>query len=169
MLKKAAILVASVLIVSALWFAGMEILYSRVLAFSSNVVLHFGGRESRVAVEKHDDEHVFFVDTIIEGRQARFPQRIQSLLYPTIMVIAWQLFIAFTRGWKQSLGSGKWNIGLFFVFQVLFLLLLTAYHSSATAKFIYDMLMESFYVIAVVIIIIDNIRHPSLFLQNKAS
>ncbi len=164
MLKKAGILLAGILIVSILWMAGLEVVYARVLAFSSNVVLDIGGRESNIAVEREEDTYLFRVYTRLDGREAHYPQEFQTILYPTIIVIAWQLFLALGSGWRQFLRSGKWNMGIFFLCQVIFLLLLTAVHSSDTASFFYEMLIDSFYVIAIVIIITDNIRNPGLFI-----
>ncbi len=160
MTRKVLILLASVLLITAIWFFGAEVIYARILAFTSNVILSLVGSSSSIAVEEKGGEYLFRVYLIIDGQQGSFPQRIQTLLLPTIIVFSWQFFVAIVSGWRQFLRSAKWNIGLFFAFQVLFLLLLTRYHISAAAAFIYDILMESFYVIAVVIVIIDNIRFP---------
>ncbi len=119
-----------------------------------------GGSERSIAVKEEGGEFVFRVFFMFDGREATFPQRIQTLMLPTIIILSWQVFIAIIGGWRQFMHSAKWNLTLFFSFQVVFLLLLTVYYESAAAAFVYDLLMESFYVIAVVIIIIDNIRHP---------
>ncbi len=160
MLKKIAQLAISIIIVSTLWFVGLETVYTRVLAFSSNVVLGIWGRNASIVVEKENGEYLFRVYTEFEGIKANYPQRVQSLFYPTIIVLSWQVFLAFAMGWRKSLRSGVKNLGLFFLFHILFLLLLTAYYSSSIARFFYDMMLESFYVIAVVVIAIDYIRHP---------
>ncbi len=165
MLKKVGILLASILIVSALWLTGLEVVYARVLAFSTNVVLDIGGRESNITVERDTGTDLFRVHRTVDGRGSTYPQELQTIFYPTIIIIAWQVFLAFVFGWKQFIRSGKWNIGIFFLCHVIFLLLLTAYHSSETARFFYEMLIESFYVIAIVLIITDNIRNPGMFIN----
>ncbi len=160
MLRKILILLGSALLVTAIWMLGAEVVYARIMTFVSNVLLSLGGSGSTIAVEQEAGEYLFRVHFMLDGQQASFPQKIQTLLLPTIIILSWQLFIAFVSSWKHFLSSAKWNISLFFGFQMLFLLLLTAYYQSTLAAFIYDMLMESFYVIAVVIIIIDNIINP---------
>ncbi len=145
---------------SAIWMLGAEVIYARIMAFVSNLLLSVGGSGSTITVEEEAGEYLFRVHFMLDGQQASFPQRIQTLLLPTIIVLSWQVFVAIISGWRQCLRSAKWNVSLFFSFQVLFLLLLTAYYTSGFAAFVYDLLMESFYVIAVVIIIIDNIRYP---------
>lgn len=158
--KKVLILLASALLVTAIWFLGAEVIYARILAFASNVLLSLAGSSINIAVEEEAGEYLFRVYLMIDGQRGSFPQMIQTLLFPTIIVLSWQLFVAMVSGWRQFLRSAKWNIGLFFAFQVLFLLILTAYHTSAVAAFVYTILMESFSVIAVVIVIIDHIRFP---------
>jgi len=160
MLRKTLVLLGSALLVTAIWTLGAEVIYARIMAFVSNLLLSLGGSGSTIAVEEEAGEYLFRVHFMLDGQEASFPQKIQTLLLPTIIVLAWQVFVAFISGWRQCLRSAKWNVSLFFAFQVLFLLLLTAYHTSSLAAFVYDLLMESFYVIAVVIIIVDNIRNP---------
>ena len=169
MFKKIALLIASILIVATLWFVGAEVIYARVMTFASNVVLSIGGSDTHLTVDREDGEDIFRVHTEMDDQEASYPQKIQTLLYPTIIVLSWQVFVAFISGARATLRSGKWNLGLFFAFQVLFLLLLTAYYTSPVAAFIYDMMLESFYVIAVVIIIIDNIRHPVFLSASQSS
>ncbi|TVR43935.1 MAG: hypothetical protein EA394_00670 [Bacteroidia bacterium] len=165
LVRRIGLLLASILVVTALWMVGVEGAYARLLSFSTNIVLNVSGGDTSVAVEKENGDLLFRVITTFEGQRVRFPQKIESLLYPTIMIIAWQLFVAFTLGIKRSLSGLKWNFPAFFVFQLLFVLLLTAYYSSSLARYTYDLLTDSFYVIALVIIIIDNVRNPQLFIR----
>jgi len=166
MIKKIAILLICALAVTFLWFIGLEMLYARLMAFASNLVMAIGGSEARVVVEQQNGEGLFRVHTVMDGNQANYPQRIQTLLYPTIIILGWQLFTLFIRGWKQLLSSAGLSIGVFFTIQVIFLLLLSIYHTSDAGSFFYDLLMESFYVIALAIVIIDNIRFP-VFLSGE--
>lgn len=167
MTKKIILLLASVLIVSALWLSGLQNVYARVLVFSTNTVLDMGGRYSHIKVAEDKGDGIFHVFTIVDDTKVNFRQSFQTLLYPTIIVLAWHLFTVFVLGWRTSLRSAKWNIPLFILFQVIFLLLLTAYYSSQVARFIYTMMMEGFYVIAIIIVIIDSIRHPEIIKRPK--
>ncbi len=167
MIKKIVILLICALAVTSLWFIGLEILYARLMAFASSLVMAIGGSEAHIVVEQENGEGLFRVHTIMDGNKASYPQRIQTLLYPTIIILGWQIFTAFMRSWRQLLRSAGLNLGVFFSIQVIFLLLLSIYHTSGTGRFFYDLLMESFYVIAVAIIIIDNIRFPVFVPEQK--
>ena len=52
------------------------------------------------------------------------------------------------------------SIALLFAFQIFFLLLLTGFHNSTLARYIYEMFLDSFYIVALAIILIDNFRNP---------
>ncbi len=162
MTKKIVLLLSAILIVSVLWLVGLQSGYARVLAFSANTVLDMGGRYSHIKVAEDNGDDIFHIFTIVDGTRVNYRQSFQTLLYPAIIVLAWQLFTLFILGWRTSLRSGKWNILLFIIFQVIFLMLLTAYYASPVARFVYTMMMEGFYVIAIIIVIIDSIRHPDI-------
>ena len=160
MIRKIALLLSLSLLVALLWFSGHEGLYARVLVGPANAVLGIAGRETRIRVEEQNGRDVFMVHTRIDGRQAMYPQRFGALLIPTVMILSWQGFTAFYLKRRRALRSTALNFGIFLGFQVVFLLLLSAYHGSAAARYVYDMLMDSFYIVAMAIIIIDHIRHP---------
>lgn len=160
MLKRILILLSSILLVTAAWFAGTEALYARLMVSATNVTLMGSGSEVRIALEEENGKHLFRVHTFVGDKRASFPQYIQSLLYPTILLLAWLLFLLFTMGWQHSLRSVKWTLLPFFILHIIFLLLLTGYHFKPAARFFFDILLESFYVIALALIIIDNIRYP---------
>lgn len=157
----------SMVAVITLWLTILETFYAFLMVHAANLFLYIGGSEARLALLTEGSENLFRVSFIYFGDEATFDQRVQTLLYPTMVLFIWQVFNAFTRGVRRSLVTGKWNLGVFFVFQVLFLLLLTGYHTSSIAKFFYDIMLESFYVIVLAIIIWDKIRE--LTLGNTAS
>lgn len=158
--KKTGLLVAIIMVVTAIWFSGFEPFYARFLTGTTNVVLGLGGRETRVEVEKQEEKTFFVVQTIIEGRRASYPQVLGPLLLPVVMILSWQIYMAFFLKRKRWIRYTLINFGLFLSLQVLFLLLLTAYYTSDAARYIYDMMMDSFYIFALIIILADNIRHP---------
>ena len=162
-MKKIALLLVCTMVMVALWLGGLESLYGRMLTLPANVVLGVAGQDARISVEKENDAYQFRVERLIEGRQAAYPQRFQTILYPTIMVLAWQVFLAFALGFRSSLRVGKISLGVFVAIQVVFLLLLYGYHTASLARFFYDLLRESFFVLALAVIIIDNLRHPHIF------
>ncbi len=167
-LKKLGLVALSFSLILILWLGGLERMYASVLVFSTNVVLDVGGRDPRISLREEDGDDLFRVRFVYEGQDAHFDQKIQTLLYPTMVLLVWQLFNALSKGLRQSMVTGKWNLGLFFLFQVSFLLLLTAYHFSSAARYIYDLMMESFYVIVLAIIIFDKVRDYVLSSTEKA-
>lgn len=162
MWKKMALLFAAILLVTIIWFVGLQTLYARILVFPANVALNIGGSNASMSVEKEDGHYYFIVYTQVEEGTARLRQQFSTILYPTIMVLAWQVFIAFALGWQKSIASARWNLGIFFLSQVLFLLSV-AFILATPGKFLYEMMLENFYIIALVIIIIDNIRNPVFY------
>ena len=143
-----------------LWYAGLEVIYARILVFFTNTILDISGSETTLSMVIEEGERVFRVRTRIEGQWVTYPQRLQSLLLPTVMVFAWQVFSAIFVGGKRAWESAAANIGLLIGFHIIFLLLLTGYHTSRTAHFFYIILMDSFYIIGLLIILVDNIRNP---------
>lgn len=167
MWKKVALLLASILVVTIIWFAGLQTLYARILVFPANIVLSLGGGTASVSVEKQGDHYFFIASRQKQDEISRMEQQFSTILYPSIMVLAWQLFMVMTLGWKKARTSTGWNLGIFFLSQVFFLLTIT-YFLTTPGKFLYDMMLENFYIIALAIIIIDSIRNP-VFLKSTAT
>ena len=159
-MRRIGLFLAVSLVITALWFSGMEIVYARVLVFSTNTVLEIAGSNTSISVKEEDGGHLFRVHKIIDGRRANYPQKFETLLLPTVMIFAWLVFSAFYRGRKQALVSAGINVGAFMALHIIFLLLLTAYYTSGAAKYIYDVMLDSFYIIAMGIVIIDYVRDP---------
>ncbi len=160
LIKKIVLLLAATILATVLWFAGLQQTYARVLSFTTNTVLSAAGRTSGIQVEKQDDAHVFQIYTIIENQQAQYPQKYSILLLPSVMMFAWIAFTPFFRKPKEAIRSSFILFLVFLFTQVVFLLLLTAYYSSPIASFFYDVMMDGFYIIALGIIIIDNLIDP---------
>lgn len=159
-IKKVAFLLIATLVITVLWFAGMQHVYARALTFTTNAVLSVTGSTSNIQVEKQDDVHIFQVYKIIDDKQAKYPQKYGILLLPTVMIFAWILFVPFFRKSKAAMRSSIILLTIFMFIQVIFLLLLTSYYTSATASFFYDVMMDGFYIIALGIIIVDNLIDP---------
>ena len=159
-LRRIGLFLAASLVITVLWFSGAEVVYARVLVFSTNTVLNVAGSDSSIRIEEEDGGHLFRVHRLIDGRRANYPQKFETLLLPTVMIFAWLVFSAFYRGRKQALVSAGITTGAFLALQITFLLLLTAYYTSGAAKYIYDVMLDSFYIIAMGIVIIDYVREP---------
>ncbi len=159
-IKKFILLLAATLVVTLLWFAGLQHVYARVLAFSTNTVLSAAGRASNIQVDRQDDARFFHVNTFIDGNRAEYPQKYTTILLPTVMMLVW---IGITPFFRKRPAAIRSSLSVFLVLlftQVIFLLLLTAYHTSATAHFFYNVMRDGFYIIALGVIIIDNLVDP---------
>jgi Mn2+/Fe2+ NRAMP family transporter len=163
MLKKIIILIAASLVFALLWFSGLEKVYAHVLAFTTNTIVGSGSGNTNIKVMENDGELVFQVSTLVDGRRGSYPQRAQTLLLPAVLVLAWQVLLFFGLPLKRALKTAGINLGIFLGFHVVFMLLLTAYYNSEVAKFFFHLMMETFYIVALVIIIKDSIRYPQIW------
>lgn len=159
-LKKIGILLGASVFVAVLWFSGLEMVYARVLVFSTNVVIGVSGSDKDIQIENQDGTKQFRVFTTRNGQRGSYPQQFGSLLIPVVMIFAWQLFTAFYLKRRRALSSSGINFGIYFAIQIVFMLLLTSIHTSSAARFIYQLFLDSFYIVALAIIIVDNFRNP---------
>lgn len=157
---KVPILIAITILVYAGWQARIEPIYARILTGGTNIALSIVKKSTKIEVEKENKTYQFRVRTMIDGRKASFPQGFGSLLQPFVIILSWQLFLFFALHYKTALRAMGINLGIFYLIHVLFLILLTGYHTSAFQKYIYVMMMDSFYIIALVLVIKDNMLYP---------
>ena len=160
LLKKLGLLLATSLLFAILWFVGLEMVYARVLVFSTNTVITMTGGDSEIKIEEMNGKHHFRVFKTIDGVRGSYVQQFGSLLIPVVMIFSWQLFTAFYLKRRRALSSSALNFGVYLAIQVIFMLLLTGFHTSSVAKFINILFLDSFYIVALAIIIIDNFRNP---------
>jgi hypothetical protein len=73
------------------------------------------------------------------------------------------MFLALNK--KQALQSAGVNVGLFYLLQIIFLIFLTGYHTSEFQQFVYVMMVDSFYIIALVLVIKDNMLFRVFYKQ----
>lgn len=142
------------------WQKGVEVYYARILLIGTNTALSLVKGNTSIELEQEDEVYQFRVRTMIEGRRASFPQAFGGLLQPFVIILSWHIFLFIALRSKLAARSLWINMGLFYLFQVVFLVLLTGYHTSEVQKFIYVMLMDSFYIIALVLVIKDNMLYP---------
>jgi len=153
------VVVISVLIYAA-WLLGLEKVYAKVLLAPTNAVLSAIKKDTKIELEKNEQNiYQFKVRTVIEGRKASFSQELGSLLQPVVIILSWQIFLLLAFRIKPALKAAGVNLGIFMFIQAIFLMLLTGYHTSETQKFIYKIMMDSFYIIALVLIIKDNLLY----------
>lgn len=153
------VLVAITLTIYVFWQHGFEVAYARFLTGGTNVILNIVSKNTNIAVEEVNSSHQFRVTIILEEGRGSFPQSFGSLLQPTVIIIAWQIFLFIMLKRKPATQALVVNFGVFYLLQILFLTFLTGYYESSVMKFIYDMLMDTFYIFALVLIIKDNLLY----------
>ncbi len=142
------------------WQAGMEIAYARVLVATSNVGLSIVKKHTKIKLEETNGKYEFQAHVLINGKRAHYPQETGSIMQPFVIILSWQIFLFLALQWKKALKSFGVNVVIFVLVQMIFLILLTGYYDSTAQQLFYDIMLDSFYVVAVVLIIKDNLLYP---------
>jgi hypothetical protein len=159
------VLVTSAILLVA-WFNGFAWLYAKMLSTGANICLVFSP-ETTIKVKMQNDEPTFLVKTIIQGKKGSFPQKADLILLPIIMILTWQVLLFFNIERKKATRSLTENLIAFYIIQVIYLLLLTNYYGSSTAKFIYDLLIDSFYIIILFLIVKDTFKYGLIHMTRR--
>lgn len=150
-----------------LWFNGFDWIYAQMLRLGANVFLLFS-QETHVGLKIVNDAPTFMIDTIIDGRKGSYPQKADLILLPFIMILTWQILLFFNLPVKQAIRSALENIITFYIIQLIYVILLTAYYNSPAIKFVYDLLLDSFYIIALFLIVKDAFKFELIGISKKA-
>lgn len=159
------VLITSAILLIA-WFNGFAWLYAKLLSIGTNICLAFSP-DTSISLKMPNNEPTFIVKTIVQGKKASYPQKADLILLPIIMILTWQVLLFFNIQRKKVVRSLTENVLTFFIIQIIYLLLLTGYYSSTTAKFIYDLLMDSFYIIVLFLIVKDTFRYGLIHLTKR--
>lgn len=141
-----------------LWFTGLDYVYAQLLRFGANVLLVFSS-DTHVGLKMADGAPTFVVETLVDGRKGSYPQKADLILLPFIMILTWQVLLWFNLPRREALRSMWENLLAFYIIQVIYVLLLTGYYNAPAIKFFYDLLMDSFYILALFLIIKDAFRY----------
>jgi hypothetical protein len=170
MRQKISINILIVIVVSGLllilWFNGFDWLYAQLLRLGANIVLIFS-QDTHVGLKIVDNAPTFIVDTIINGRKGSYPQKANIILLPFIMILTWQILLFFNLPRKYAIRSAIENILAFYIIQLIYVVLLTSYYNSTAIKFVYDLLMDSFYIIALFLIVKDAFKYELIGLAKR--
>ena len=160
------IVIGASAIMLVLWFNGFAYLYAQILKLGANILLIFSSN-THVGVKLVENAPTFIVNTIIDGRKGSYPQKADLILLPFIMILTWQILLFFNLPLKEAIRSAIENIVIFYVIQLIYVLLLTAYYNNAFIKFIYDLLIDSFYIIALFLIVKDSFKYELIGLAKR--
>ncbi len=153
-------LIAISALVFAVWKNVLEVGYAKVLLAGTNGVLSFIKNDTHIEIEKENNVYQFRVFTRVEGRKGNYPQPFGSILQPFVILLSWQLFLLLALDYKLALKPLAVNVGAFYIVQSIFLVQLTGYYNNDFQKFIFDLLMDSFYIFALVLVIKDAMLYP---------
>jgi hypothetical protein len=137
------------------------------LRFGANIVLIFSS-DTHVGLKMTEDAPTFMIETIIDGRKGTYPQQADLILLPFIMILTWQILLFFNLPLKYALRSALENILAFYIIQLVYVLLLTSYYNSETIKFIYNLLLDSFYIIALFLIVKDAFKYELIGIAKRS-
>jgi len=160
------IIVASGILLT-LWFNGFAWVYAQLLRFGANIFLLFSS-DTHVGLKIANGAPTFIVDTIVNGRKGSYPQKADLILLPFIMILTWQILLFFNLPWKNALRSSLENILVFYTIQLIYVLLLTSYYNSGAVKFLYDLLLDSFYIIALFLIVKDAFKYELIGIAKRS-
>jgi hypothetical protein len=149
-----------------LWFNGFDWLYAQLLRLGANTFLLFS-HDTHVGLKVVDDAPAFIIETVIDGRKGTYPQKADLILLPFIMILTWQILLFFNLPRKYAIRSALENILAFYLIQVIYVILLTAYYNSAAIKFVYDLLLDSFYIIALFLIVKDAFKYELIGIAKR--
>jgi len=149
-----------------LWFNGLDYIYAQMVRVGANIALLFSS-DTHVGLKLTNDAPTFIVDTFVNGRKGTYPQKADLILMPFIMILTWQILLFFNLPLKQALRSTAENLIAFYIIQVIYVLLLTSYYNSSIVKFLYDLLMDSFYIIALFLVVKDTFKYELIGLARR--
>jgi len=166
--NKIIVLLFTSLSIFTVWQFGLETIYTKILVGATNISLSVVKTDTHIILEKKDNTDVnqFRVYTIIDGRKGNYPQATGGFLQPFILILSWQIFLFLVLDRKTALKSMGINIGIYFLTQVIFLIMLTGYFTSVIQQYLFDIMLDSFYIVALILVIKDNIFY-GVFLKKQ--
>jgi hypothetical protein len=162
------IVVVSSAFLLAFWFIGFDYLYAQLLRLGANIILIFSS-DTSVGLKMVEKAPTFVVETIINGKKGTYPQKADLILLPFIMILTWQILLFFNLPRKQATRSAIENILAFYIVQLIYVVLLTAYYNSTAIKFVYDLLLDSFYIIALFLIVKDAFKFELIGIAKRSA
>lgn len=145
------------------WQTGLEVLYTKTIAGITNTTLNIFTEHTEIKVNEKEGKYIFEVSTLFEypknpdgpKLKGTYPQEVSTLMQPFIIILSWQIFLFFIVKRMAAFKSLIINLLIYPGIQVLFLILLTNYYQSKTAEYIFTMMLDSFYIIALILVIKD--------------
>jgi hypothetical protein len=163
-LVNAIIIVAGSALFLVLWFWGLNHVYAEILKAGTNLFLS-PWPDTYLEMDSGTKDPTFIVHTIIEGRKGHYPQSGKLILLPFIMVLTWQLLLLFNIPAGSAVRSLIENFLIFYIVQIIYMLLLTQFYESDPANFMFRLLTDSFYIIVLFLIVKDTIRYRLIKLK----
>lgn len=142
------------------WLAGLETLYTKTLVSTANFTLSNIKHYDHIKYEERNGLYHLRVFIEVDGQRGDFVHEPGSMTQPLITILSWQIFLFFVLKRKSALESLGVNFGLFFLIQIVFLILLTDYYTSEVKQYIFMVIDDSFNIIAFILILKDNMLYP---------
>ncbi|MCF8235555.1 MAG: hypothetical protein K9G67_14875 [Bacteroidales bacterium] len=153
--NKIILLVLISVVVFVIWHIGLETVYIKTLTGVSNFTIRMFEDNTRIELTKESGVYHFDIYTYMQGREITYPQEIGSSMQPFIIILSWQIFLFFVQNRKRAFRSLGINFLIYLTVQVFYLFMLTDFYTSGFAKFMFQLMMDSFYIVAVILVIKD--------------
>lgn len=145
------------------WQAGLEMVYAKALVGTTNLTLSIFIEDTHIEYQKDKgsiEAYHFEAYTRIDGRKGHYSQETGGMMQPFVIILSWQIFLFFVLNRKSALYALGMNIAIFVSFQVLFLIFLTGFYTSSIQEYLFTLMIDSFYIIALVLVIKDAMLYP---------
>ncbi len=142
------------------WQAGLEAMYAKALVSTTNLTLGITKDYDHIKYEEVNGLYQLRVFIEVDGRRGNFVHEPGSMTQPLITIFSWQIFLFFVLRRSYAFKALGINIGIFFLLQVIFLNLLADYYTSELKQYIFMTIDDSFNIIALILILKDNMLYP---------
>lgn len=162
-ISKVILLLLLTFLTFTVWQAGLETVYAKAIVATTNLTLSIVKKDTHIEYEKDkgsNEAYHFEAYTIIDGRKGHYSQETGGMMQPFVIIISWQIFLFFVLNIKSALRALGMNIAIFVLFQVLLLIFLSGYYTSTIQQYLFTLMIDSFYIIALVLVIKDAMLYP---------
>jgi len=167
MAKKIFILIGIVTGFYILWILGLQYVYAHLLKIGATIFGTIFGLGAKAQIGATPDGHIDFQLNVADKGLAHLP--LEPVILPVVLILAWQIFLFIYLKRRTALKLLGINFGVFFVIQIIYVLLLADWGKTAFINSVKETLLHAFGIIVLILIIKDNIFHKIFATTNIKS
>ena len=143
-----------------LWQIGLKWAYASVLKFLSNVFFSIGGNYKVMFDPKAESPALCLAKLLDNGKMVgTYCMQLKLYSLAVVLMVSWQIVLFFNLKLKKALKILLINMSIFLLAQVLIFSMLSLRDTHSFFSNLYEGLRQSSIMIALVLIIKDNIMH----------